>query len=171
MTWLLSKLAGYLLPAAAVVLAVLLLALGVQTKRVTWAKAETQQLRDAWTLDTAQRTAVALDAATKYRAHEAELTAKVQDAQADYSKLQADHARAIVASRAALAESGKLRSEIAAYASGSRDPADNTCASERDRAVALAGLLAEALRVSGEGAADAEAQSDAVRTLLSAWPK
>lgn len=170
-SWIVGKLGSWLWPVIGLAALGLSLALGVQTKRLSWAKAETQQVRDAWTLDTAQRTTVALDAATKYRAREAELSAKVQEAQHDYTVLQADHARAIVASRAALAESGRLRGEIAAYAAGSGGTPGDACASDRDRAIALGQLLAEALRADAQSANDAEVNGDAVRALLSAWPK
>lgn len=173
MKWFLS-----LMPGGAVlwwivggIVASMALAIGVQTKRMDWAKAETQEVRDAWTLEKANQTRTALDAATKYRAHEAELTAKVRSAQDEYTALQTQHARAIVASRAALAESGRLRGEIAAYAAGSRGPTDDTCTPERDRAIALGQLLAEALRADAESANDAETNADAVRALLASWPK
>lgn len=173
MSWLLRFIPGgstlWLIAGAAFVSVVLWG--GVQTKRLGWAKAETQEVRNAWTLEKAQLTATALDAATKYRAHEAELTAKVKGAQDEYNALQGKHARAIVAERAALAESGKLRGEIAAYASGGGTAPGDTCTPERDRAIALGQLLAEALRVSAEGAAEAEANGDAVRALLSSWPR
>lgn len=182
MTWLLSKLSGYLLPAAAVVLAVLLLALGVQTKRVTWAKAETQQVRDAWTLDTAQRTAVALDAATKYLAHSQALQDKVkveQDAYAELQKTSAQKlAKALATSSANLADNQRVRDELAAYAAGSGAAGGDTVAAASQRAAALGLLLAEALalddealQVGAEATGAAESGGNAVRTLLASWPR
>ena len=172
MSWLLRLLpTQWLLPVVGIAAVALVLALGVQTKRVAWAKAETQQLKDAWTLDRAQRTQVALDAATQYRNAEAAYQAEVKGAQDAYATLQSRHARAIVASRDALAESGRLRGELAAYAAGSGGAPGDTCAPDRDRAAALAGLLAEALRADAESAASAENNGDALRTVLMAWPK
>ena len=169
-SWIITRLGVYLWPAIGAAFVALTLAVGVQTKRVTWAKADTQQVKDAWTLDKAQRTQVALDAATTYRKAEAAYQANVKEAQNEYATLQAQHAKSIVASRVALAESGKLRGEIAAYAAGSGYPSGDTCTPDRDRALALASLLAEALRVSAEGAADAETNADALRAVLAAWP-
>lgn len=144
---------------------------GVQTTRLGWAQAEIQEVKDAWTLDKANRTNAALVATSQFRAKELQLQAKVEESQHAYNELQAKHAQAIVAERAALAESGKLRGEIAAYASGGSTAPGDPCTSERDRAIALGQLLAEALRVSAEGANDAETNADAVRTLLKGWPQ
>lgn len=172
MSWLLRFIpTTWLWPAAGIGALVLVTWGSAEHWRANHNAGETRECKDAATLDRANQTKVALDAATKYRAHEAELATKVKEAQHDYTELQASHARTIVAERAALAESGRLRGEIAAYAAGGGGTAGDTCTPERERAIALGQLLAEALRADAESSNDAEANADAVRTILKAWPQ
>ena len=167
LTWLLSKLSAYLWPIVAAVGLSLLLALGVQTKRLDWAKSETQEVRNAWAAASARATSEALALSEKYRATTQQLQAKVDDAERSYATLQAVHARELVRARADVVS---LRDKLAVYARSS-DPASDTQAAASERAAVLGGLLAEALRADAESAADAEANADAVRTVLDAWPR
>ena len=148
----------------------LILALGVQTKRVEWAKAETVEIQNAWAVDRANAQSAALKATNEYRAKEAEYQSRITGAQDEYNRLQAEHAKTIVAHRAALADAGKLRNEIAEFARSGPASGD-TVAAASERAATLGLLLAEALRVSAEGAIDAESNGDALRAVLDAWPR
>lgn len=106
------------------------------------------------------------------RKREGELRAQVETAQHAYADLQAEHARAIVAQRRLLADNGKLRNDIDAYARASGSaPGTDTVAAASERAAALGVLLAEALRADAESANAAEENADAVRTILDAWPR
>ena len=181
-SWLISRLTAYLWPIVAAVGVSLVLAVGVQTKRVTWAKAETKQVQAAWTLDNAQRTQVALDAATNYRKAEAAYAANVKDAQNALSSEQVANARTRSAlesaNRALAASDNRLRDALASYASGSARTPDNPGPSDSERAIALGKLLSEAIAIDSEAvqletelATAAESASADVRALLKAWPK
>lgn len=125
--------------------------------------AETEALR-------ADYTAKAASASESYRQREADLQARVNNAEERYAALQPEHARLLVSQRALLAEHGRLRDAIAAYAAGSGGTAPDTAAAASERAAALGGLLAEALRADAESAAAAEGNADALRAVLEAWP-
>ncbi len=112
----------------------------------------------------------AAGAAEDYRQREAALQARATTAEERYAALQPQHARLLVAQRDLLAERGQLRNAIAAYAAGSGGAAPDTAAAASERAAALGGLLAEALRADAESAAAAEGNADAVRAILAAWP-
>lgn len=181
-SWVVGKLGSWLWPVIGLAALGLSLALGVQTKRLSWAKAETQQVRDAWTLDTAQRTAVALDAATKYLAHSQALQDQVKAEQHAYIELEKHGAerlaKALATSSAALADNARMRGDLAAYAAGGGAAGGDTAAAASQRAAALGLLLAEAFRlddeallVAAESAGAAESGGNAVRALLAAWPK
>lgn len=106
------------------------------------------------------------------RKREQQLQTQVDGAQHAYADLQAEHARAIVAQRRLLADNGKLRNDIEAFARASGSPAGtDTVAAASERAAALGVLLAEALRADAESANAAEGNADAVRTVLNAWPR
>ena len=174
MTWLLSKLAGYLLPAAVVVLAVLLLALGVQTKRVTWAKADVQECKNAAALGRANATAAALQ--------QSEMNAAITASRINEQKRIADEAeRKLAQARAdaaiADAAAGKLRDRIAAYVAAARQAASNPAvigaiqtaddpigvlADVLSRADARAGLLARLADQRGAAGESCERQYDSL---------
>lgn len=170
MTWLLSKLMGYLLPGVAIALAVALLAVGVQTHRVKIAKSETVQVQTAWQADRAHAQAEALRVTTEYRAKEAADAARLKGVQDGYDALQTVHASALAGQRAVLADNGRLRNAVAAYAAGGGSAAPDTAAAASERAARLGELLAAALQADAEHAAAAESNGDAVRALLAAWP-
>ena len=160
----------------------LVLSIGVQTKRVTWAKAETQQLKDAWTLDRAQRTQIALDAATKYRQAETAYRANLDEANHALSAEKGQNtATRLALDRAnrALADSdNRLRDALTSYAAGSGLTPSAATASASQRAIDLGRLLSEAIRLDDEAvqletelAEAAESASADVRALLKAWPK
>lgn len=170
MTWLLSKLSPFLLYVELSVLASLTLWGGVQTHRLAISKAETVEVRNAWTLDKAQRTQVALDAETKARAKEQANAVKLKEVQDAYATLQISHASALAAQRVALGDNGRLRTALAAYASGGGQAGQDTAAAASERAARLGSLLASALQADAEHASAAEANADGIRALLAAWP-
>lgn len=125
--------------------------------------AETEALRVAYI-------ATAASATADYRQREETLQHRVNAAEDNYAALQPEHARLLVAQRSLLSEHGQLRDAIAAYAARSSSAAPDTAAAASERAAALGVLLAEALRADAESSTAAEANGDAVRTLLAAWP-
>lgn len=175
MTWLLGKLSAFFEPYLLYALGAALVALGVwsgvQTHRLAIAKAETAEVRNAWTVDKANATAAALTQTAQYRVQEQGWQAQITKAQDDYTALQSTHASALAAQRVALADNGRLRSSIAAYATGGGASAPDSAASASARAASLGSLLAAALQADAEHASAAESNGDGVRTLLSAWPK
>ena len=163
-SWLLGK----AWPIAGIAFVALGLALGVQTKRLAWAKAEIIEVTKAWALDRAKATEAALKATNENRALEQELQTRADKAASEYNALQLSHARAIVTARADVAS---LRKSVAAYAAGSGAGAPDTLSASNQRAAALGELLAAAWQADADHAADAESNADAVRTLLEAWPR
>jgi dienelactone hydrolase len=119
----------------------------------------------------ADRARDALAESEKNRATEAALRGAVERQRIIYDALQQKHTVALAGQRAALADAGKLRDDIAAYASGGGGTPDNPGPSASARAAALGVLLADALRTGAESAAGAETSGDAVRALLAAWPR
>lgn len=120
--WLLGRIGGYLWPAVGIAFAVLMLALGWQTKRVTWAKAETVQVQSAWALDRAHAQAEALRITTEYRAEEQRRAAAHQEiVDATERKLTQVRADAAIADAAA----GKLQQRVAALVAEARRAATN----------------------------------------------
>ena len=99
-----------------------------------------------------------------------ELAARARTAEDAYAALQTEHVRSIVAQRRVLADNGRLRDEIDAFARG-RGVSDDSAAAASERAATLGLLLAEALRADAESANDAERNADAVRAVLDAWPQ
>jgi len=181
-TWLLKFIpTGWLWPAAFSVMGVLTLwGLGEHWRANINAK-ETQECKDKATLDMANHTKTALEAATKYRAAEAAWKFQLRSAQDEYNEREKQGAKKLAAfaatASAALLANGKLRDDIAAFARGG-GPAVDTAAAASDRAARLGLLLSEALRledetllVAAESAGGAESAGNAVRTLLNSWPK
>lgn len=174
----------WLLPAAGIAATALIGWGGVQTVRVHHAEDATAEVQKSWDAERARASAAALLATTAYRALEDASTAKVRKAEDDYMALQARHLQAeaqqsaaLAAQRVLLADNGRLRGALAAYASGGGASAPATAASESDRAVRLGNLLgralsldAEILEADGRHADAAESASDSVRALLMAWP-
>ena len=167
MTWLLSKFMGYLLPGVAIVLAVALLAVGVQTHRVKIAKQATAEVQKAWTLDRAQATAAALVETERYRALETLMQSAKEQAQHEYDAATTRNAGRLATARAG---ADKLRNQLAAYASNASSTAPDSVSACDQRAAALGELLARALQSDASHASAAESNGDAVRALLAAWP-
>lgn len=167
MSFLWGWISHYVWAGAAVVAAALLLALGVQTHRVKIAKAETAQVKVAWAAQREQATAAAMKAQTEYRAIEAQMQAQSEKSYRDYQAAQSRNESALAAARDG---TDKLRSQLAAYASGSGQAAPDSIAAASERAARLGELLASALRADAEHASAAESNGDAVRALLAAWP-
>lgn len=107
-------------------------------------------------------------ASENYRREEAASRARVKTAEGKYDALQQSHTATLAAHRAS---DSQLRNQLAAYASGSREPTDHSCAAERERAEALGLLLADGVRLQNELAGHAESASDSVRALKEAWPR
>lgn len=170
MSLLLGWLSKYLWAGATVAALGLVLALGVQTHRLAISKAETVEVQNLRTLEKAQATQVALDAETKALAKEAADATKLKEVQDAYTALQTTHTDALAAQRVALADNGRLRTALAAYASGSGQVGPDSIAASNQRAAALGALLATALQADAEHASAAEANGDGIRALLAAWP-
>lgn len=160
----------WLWPIAAAVGAVMFSALGVQTIRLDGSERDIAEVKAAWSADTARRTQDALAADEKARVKEAADAAKLREVEDAYTALQTTHADALAAQRTALADNGRLRNAIAAYAAGSGASSPDSAAAASDRAARLGGLLAAALQADAEHASAAESNGDGVRTLLDAWP-
>jgi hypothetical protein len=114
-----------------------------------------------------QRETEARVASENYRRLEADLRDKADTAKRKYDAIQVQHVATLAAAKR---DTGKLRDQLAAYASGGAAPGDS-CATERSRAEALGVLLANGLRLQDELANGAETASDSVRALEEAWPK
>ena len=108
----------YLWAGAAIAGAALLLALSVQTHRVKTAKAETVEVRTAWTLQRAQATEAALAQASAYRIEE-------QRRQTAHQEIIDEADRKILAARSdaviADAASGRLQQRIASLVAATRE--------------------------------------------------
>ena len=181
-SWILGRLGSYLWPVVGAAFVAVTLAAGVQTKRVTWAKAETQQVKDVAMLDRAQRTQVALDATEKVRVLENEYRAKLEEANhalsAENDKNTATRLALDRANRALADSDNRLRDALTSYASGSGLTPSVAAASASQRAAALGTILAEAIRLDDEAmqleaelAEAAESASADVRALMLAWPR
>ena len=131
----------------------------------------TAEVTAKWTAQNLQLTAAAVVVQEKYRATETALREAVERQRIIYDALQQKHSTDLAGQRAALADAGRLRIDITAYASGSGRTPDNPGPSDSARAAALGLLLADALRASAESTAGAESAGDAVRALLAAWPR
>ena len=156
-----------LMPEAAVLLLAVASWGGVQTYRLSVEEKHEAQEQAAFAQERLRATDAALDAQTRYRALEAQMQALKEQAQNDYDAQQTRNASALAAARVG---TDKLRKQLAAYSTGGGATSDTLAAADQ-RAAALGELLAAALRADAEHAASAEANGDAVRTLLAAWPR
>lgn len=68
------------------------------------------------------------------------------------------------------ADRGRLRDELAAFAAGGRQAADDTVDACRARAAALGDVLDEALQAHAECTAESESLAAGVRTMQRSWP-
>ena len=172
--WLVGRIGGYLWPAVGIAFAVLMLGLGLQTKRIAWAKAETVQVQNAWALDRAHAQAEALRITTEYRAEEQRRIAAHQEiVDATERQLQTARADAAIADAA----SGRLRDRVAALvaqaraatghpaAAGNSPPAGDPVGMLADlqrRADEAAGVLARLADERGAAGSACEAAYDAL---------
>ena len=120
--WILGRLGSYLWPVVGAAFVALTLAVGVQTKRVTWAKAETQQVKNAWTLAQADATAAALAQTAQFRATEQAWQDKQKEINDDAEKRLAQ-----VRADATLADAsaGRLSVRVTALVAQARTAAAN----------------------------------------------
>lgn len=119
----------------------------------------------------ATQTRLALAESEKVRAKEAGFLQAIEAQRIIYDALQKKNATALAGQRAALADAGQLRDDIAAFAANRGGTTEDTAAAASHRAAALGLLLAEALRTGAESAAAAESNGDALRAVLEAWPR
>lgn len=176
MTWLLKLIPGgstlWMLAGAAFVTVALWG--GIQTKRLGWAQAEIQEVKNACALERANATAAALK--------QSELNASITQARVNEQKRVADEAeRKLTQARAdkaiADAAADKLRDRIAAYVAAAREAAANptavgtspatddpigVLADVLGRADARAGLLADLADKRGAAGSACEQQYDSL---------
>lgn len=112
--------------------------------------------------------AAAAAATTAYRAVEQAYMLNNEAASAAREKDRESNQRVVADLRRQLAG---VRGQLAAFATAGRPAAEDSLAACRDRASALGDVLAEALRVESELAADAEDRAADARALLEAWPR
>lgn len=121
----------------------LLIAYGVQTKRLAWAQTEIVQVRNAWAADRSRADAEALRVATEYRAEEQRRAAAHQEIVDDTErKLVAARADAAIADAAA----GKLRGRVAVLVAEARAATGHPAAADGGApATDPVGMLADVL--------------------------
>lgn len=119
----------------------------------------------------AEQTRRALAESEANRAKEAGYLKAIEAQRIIYDVLEKKNAAALAGQRIALADSGRLRDDIAAFAANRGSTSEDTAASASQRAATLGLLLAEALRTGAESTGAAESSGDAVRTLLDSWPR
>ena len=171
MSLLFAWISRYALVAAATVAAALLLALSVQTHRVKTAKAETVEVRTAWTLQRAQATEAALAQATAYRIEE-------QRRQTAHQEIIDEADRKILAARAdaviADAASGRLQQRIASLVAATREAARHPgvavpSAPAGDPVELLADLQRRADQAAGDMARIADERGEAGSACVAAY--
>ena len=118
----------------------------------------------AWDLATAAQVKAQLAATEAARATEQALQAKVKEAN---DARQAEKAKSERAAALLRAESDRLRSDIARFASAKPD---DTAAACGERSATLGGLLETALRTSEDCAVEGERVAEELRAVLRAWP-
>ncbi len=168
MNFILTRLLAYAWPIAAAAGLALLGAVGVQAFQIRGLKLEAATVARNHAQQRADQESTARVASENFRRIEADLRARADLAQGNYDALQQKHAVTLSAHRAA---DGKLRDQLAAYASGGGGAPGDACTAERERAKALGVFLADGVRLQEELAGHAENASDGVRALIEAWPK
>ena len=149
-SWLISRLTAYLWPIVAAVGVSLVLAVGVQTKRVTWAKADVQECKNASAVEHAGLVQAALQQSETNRAIEAAREAKQKEI-TDAADKQLAQARADAA--IADAAAGRLSARVVALVAQARAAAANPAAfSASAPAADPVGMLAELQRRADEAA-------------------
>jgi len=146
----LALLGGWLWPAIGAAALAMLLAIGIQTKRVSWAKAETAEVKTAWAADRARAAEVARKAEADARTEEQRRVAahkEITDAlEAQLTQVRAD---AVIAAAA----SGRLQQRVAALVAAARQGAGNTPSAQGGApADDAAGVLANLQRLADERA-------------------
>jgi hypothetical protein len=120
--------------------------------------------RKVWQLKEAAQVAAQLAATEQARATEQALQLKVTEAN---NARAIERAKAYRIAAGLRADADRLRGDIAQFASGSAEDTASAC---RDRSATLGSLLDDALRTSGECAAQAESVAADLRATLAAWP-
>lgn len=126
-----------------------------------------QEVKAEQAIENANALQAAVAAADQYRALESSMQRQKEVAEHARQTEQAANARVLAGLSSQLAS---VRSELSAYASGSREPSGDSLETCLRRARALGDVLGEALRVQDELAGDAEAEAANARSLLAAWP-
>lgn len=156
------------LAAIAAAIAAAVGAYGLQHHKITTLTATLAAERAERATERANAATQALAESTAYRALETKMQAQTEKAAHVYQSAITRNAHLLNAARA---DSERLRDQLAAYAANSGGTAPDTVATASERAATLGQLLADALRSDAARTADAEANADAVRALLAAWPK
>lgn len=118
-------------------------------------------------IEAKKATDAAIAATSKFRSLEQEYQRTKEEAEHARLADQAANARVIAGLTSQLRG---VRDELAAYASGSREPTGDSLEACQRRARALGDVLGEALRVQDELAGDAETEAANARSVLAAWP-
>ncbi len=150
------------------------IAAGVQTVRLGWAQSTVESLKKEIATLTAQydaeraRAQAERDAQiAENQATEAQWKAKLEEANATAQRnIRAAEARAAALAR----DNAQLRQLAEAFANGPAGAAGDSAAACRARAQTLAELFAEADRVAGEMASEADRRAEQVELCLDAWP-
>ena len=148
---------------------------GVQTVRLGWVQSTVERLEKQIATLTAQYEAERARAQAEREAQiaenqamQAQWKAKLEEANATAQR----NVRAAEARAAALArDNAQLRQFAEAFANGPSGAAGDSIASCRARAQTLAELFAEADRVAGEMAGEADRRAEQVELCLDAWPR
>jgi len=151
-------LGGYLWLGIGAAFLALTVALGVQTKRVEWAKEETTKVENAWAAAREAATAAVLKAETEARTEEQRRVAVQKEISDAYEKNMAD-ARADAA--AASTASDKLQQRVATLIAASRQTSCNpTVIDKRTPAESITRVLADVQRRTDEAAGRMAAVAD-----------
>jgi Tfp pilus assembly protein FimV len=135
---------------------------GVQTVRLSGAKADTEKVRAQFAEHKATAEKTAREASDRYRQLERNYHERREEIQHERAKEQQAQQVAMDRLRA---DRNRLRNDIADYARG-RGAAEDSVAACHRRAATLGELLEESLRVQEELAGAAESHSADVRALL-----
>lgn len=143
-------------------------AAGVQSWRLDRAQEANKVQAAEYALSIAAAAESARLVGAQYRALESAYQSRKEQAEATHAK-----ETAVLQARlsAVVVERNRLRDQIADYARGPTDPADDSIAAARDRAEALGVLLGQADERAERDAKELETLNAEKRLLLDSWPK